>query len=219
MDPISILPRLISPIKDAFLFFQKKWWPPKFGYKLAHSNILEIIGPYVPKEKVIEILGHPHRVENGSVGYRFANALLQINYKDDWIESVAIVSLKMRWPNRLTVFPFDFKIGATTFEEIREYGEMEKSPMKMEVDFSSKFYCLSYESYFGHPGRYFHYNFALFSGATYPQVNVPEAKYRSRDEHDFYGPVDLLDTSAKFNGVCISINEKEGFQFSFQLFN
>ena len=221
MDPISLLPRLISPIKDAILFFKKKWWPPKFGYGLAHSNILEIIGPYVPKDKVIELLGQPHRIQEKSCAYRFENALLQVNYdKDfDFVESVALVSVKMRWPNRLQIFPFDFTIGASSFEEIREYGEEAKSPIKMDVEFSSKYYCLSCECFYGHPGRYFYYNFALFAAATFPSVEMPEAKYESIDENEMYGPAYLLSTDSKFNGVCISTKEGGGFAFSFQMFN
>jgi hypothetical protein len=218
LDPFSIGAKILGLLKDLTSYIWRKWWPPKFGYKLAHSNVLEVIRPYVHKGKVIELLGQPHEVEHGRAGYRFSNALLQVNYEEDVVQSVALVSLKMRWPNRFKIFPLAFVMGSSTFAEVCQ-GIQGTIPIELQVNFSSKFFCVWGEQYFGNFGRYFYYSFALLSADTYPVVEMPHAIYEAIEPGQIQNGAHLKSTDSRFNAIAISRNENDTFCFDFTLFN
>ncbi|QKY07708.1 hypothetical protein [Janthinobacterium lividum] len=200
------------------MFFWQKWWPPKYGYKMAHSNILEIIAPYVYKEKVIELLGQPHEADGNHAAYRFSNALLQVNYDGDFVESVALVSLKMGWPNRFRVFPLSFVLGRSTFEDACTPEENQEH-IELVSEGSTKFFSLVNEQYFGNPGRYFYYSFALLDADTYPPVSMPKTQYRAKEEDQMQNGATLLNSKTKFNAIGISLKKDDGLCFYFQMFN
>lgn len=200
------------------MFFWRKWWPPKYGYKMAHSNILQIIAPHVYKEKVIELIGQPHETGNGQAAYRFSNALLQVNYDGDSVESVTLVSLKMGWPNRFKIFPLNFILGKSTFLDACVPAQ-DQSHIELECDGSTKFMSLTNEQYFGNPGRYFYYSFALLEADTFPTVSMPDAQYQAKEEGQIQNGAILLNAKVRFNAIGISTKEENGLNFSFQLFN
>ncbi len=217
MEPLSIGARLIKPLQDVVMFFWRKWWPPKYGYKMANSNILQIIAPYVYKEKVIELLGQPHETDQVHAAYRFSNALLQVNYDGDSVESVALVSLKMAWPNRFRVFPLTYILGASTFGDVCSLEDGQQH-IDLEWNGSSKFFSLVSEQYFGNPGRYFHYSFALLEADTFPAVLMPKAQYEAKEEGNIQKGAILLDRKARFNAIGISSKKDDGLCFYFQMF-
>jgi len=217
LDPLTIASKAINPAKDLVLYLKKKWFPPKIGYQMAPSNILEIIGPYVHHKKVEELLGFPHEIQSGRAAYRFANALLQINYDGDSIKSVTLVTLRLRWPNRFRIFPFDYEIGKSKFSDIFETSS--QGAIDCKLDYSSKFFCLWKQEYFGHPGRYFYYSFSLLSAATYPTIEMPEATYEAITQDHIELGVRLTTIDSKFNAITISTDEEELFGFDFTLFN
>ncbi|MBF6990778.1 hypothetical protein [Cupriavidus sp. IK-TO18] len=219
MDPLvtSIASRAVGPVKAAVLYFWRQWFPRRLGYQMAPKNILELIGPYVHRRKVIELLGHPHEYESGRAAYRFANALLQINYDGASVANVVLVSLRMAWPNRFEIFPFDFRLGASTFSDVCELQP--NGNLEMKVDSSTKFYTLWKEEYFGHSGRYHSYYFALLSAAVFPGVEMPPADYDRCDTEPWDQAILRNPGRAKFNAVMISKDNDELFAFDFTMFN
>ncbi|CAB3764397.1 hypothetical protein [Paraburkholderia solisilvae] len=217
MEPLTVASKAIGPVKAAITYFWRKWFPPRLGYRMAPSNILEIIGPYVHEPKVIEVLGQPHERHNQSAAYRFANALLQVNYDGDFVESVALVSLRLTWPNRFQIFPFRFKLGSSRFSDTCEIDE--NGDLDLRVNFSTKFFCLWNTQYFGHPGRYLYYSFALLEAATYPLVRMPKAAYEAAERLHIERGAKLRTVDSKFNAVMVSTKEDELFAFDFTMFN
>ncbi|WP_250519630.1 hypothetical protein [Caballeronia sp. NCTM1] len=217
MEPISLASKAVGPIKATVQYFWRKWFPPKLGYRMAPSNLLEVICPYVYEGKVLEVLGQPHERHDERSAYRFVNALLQIDYEGESVKRVALVSLRLRWPNRFRVFPLAHKLGEATFADACERSG--KREIELRTDFSSKFFCLWNERFYGYPGRYLYYSFALLSAATYPVIEMPAADYEAIDAGHIERGARLLTETAKFNAVMISRDEGENFSFDFTLFN
>lgn len=217
MELFSVGPKVFGAIKDIWTYFQKRWWPPKYGYRLAYSNILEVVKPYTYRPKVVELLGQPHECNGSRTGYRFSNAFLQVNYAEDSVESVALVLLRPRWPNRFKIHPMNLTLGASTFKDACSH-DIQGGALKMKVNNSSKFYCLWNEQYFGNRGRYLYYSFALLEADTFPTISMPPADYVAVDPgHVEHGAV-LQDSSRKFNAIWISRNEDDGMCIDFTLF-
>jgi hypothetical protein len=200
-------------------FAWRRFFPRKVGYPLAPSNILEVIGPYVYREKVIELLGQPHSSYGGTVGYRFANALLQVNYEGDAVYSVALVATSLRWPNRFQVFPLEIKIGSATFADVCTLDD--DGTLALRADHSSKFYAHWRQEYFGFPGRYMHYGFAMLEAAVYPAVKRPEGNVEFgaaiQDEARRNRLINPKET--RFNAVVVSRSEEDHFQFTWSIFS
>lgn len=204
-------------IKVVWNFFEgvyRRFFPKKYGYTVAPSNILEVIQPYTSKGKVLELLGRPHSADNVCDSYRFKNALLQIRYDDnESIDAVVLGSLSLRWPNRFRIFPLDYVLGATKYADVRwsENDEM------MSKEMSSKFFSVSRTSYFGFPGRYLYFTFSSISAATYPQLGI-DVFFHDRDNNEsleYCSPTPYADQ--RFNLVTISRND-DGMMFSWAEF-
>jgi len=219
MEPVGVF---LGVAKGAWAFAKfvwRKFFPSKVGYPLAPSNILEVIGPYIYREKVIELLGQPHSSYGGTVGYRFANALLQVNYEGDAVDSVVLVAISLRWPNRFRVFPLEFEIGSSTYAEVCTLND--DGTINLQVDHSSKFYTRWKQEYFGFPGRYMHYGFAMIEAAVYPAVKMPKGDIEHGMETEGEVRRDRLINpgEARFNAVMVSRSEKEYFQFTWNVFS
>ncbi|MFC4278473.1 hypothetical protein [Achromobacter aloeverae] len=216
-----MMDQLAGPLaKHSVTLFQlvyRRIVPPKFGYRIAPSDILEVISPFTYLGKVIELLGQPHQTfdtdEGRVLAYRFRNALLQINVKMESVVSVALVSLRLRWPNRFKVFPLGLQLGRDTFESV--YKIKGETSRRFRTDNSSKFFTYSQKTWFGFPGRYFNFHFAAMEAATYPPIRMPEVKFERVE--DFYST--LLEAKAKFNAVAITRDEDETFPFSWEYFS
>lgn len=200
-------------------FGWRKLFPPKLGYPLAPSNLLEVITPFVYREKVLEVLGQPHSFYNNTAGYRFGNALLQVNYDNDTVESVVLVATRLWWPNRFRVFPLNLKIGASSFADACELAP--DGTIKMQIDNSSKFYTRWKREYFGFGGRYMNYSFAMIEAATYPMVVMPKGDVDFGPEPEPEARRDTLRNpkQTRFNAVMVSRSENESFDFSWSIFS
>lgn len=197
----------------------RKLFPPKVGYTMAPSNLLEVISPGTCRAKVEEILGAPHCDTRGGAAYRFANALLQLEYADDAVELVCLATLRTRWPNRFDVFPLGLKLGVVTFKDL--FNAHPKDPTHLFIDNSSKFFVHWRSYYFGHPGRYFHFAFGSIAAATYPALDVPEVDSNTLNDGSNRQPRTAAlskPEEVRCNVVCIGRTEHETFPFSWQLF-
>jgi hypothetical protein len=190
-----------------------KWaHPPKIGFRLAPPNLLEVVRPYAYRGRVLEELGEPHHVWRGASedSYRFSDALLQIRYsKDDYIDSVTLVALTLRWPHRFTIHPLTFKLGRENYEKV-----CRDIPVVVSRDFSSKFMTYWKTEYFGFPGSYLHFSFASISAATWPPVKATGVEVEERKDDVFL----LKNANIKFNAVAISIDAPEVFPFTWSSF-
>lgn len=195
----------------------RRFFPTKYGYKVAPTNILEVISPFTYEGKVFEILGQPHakqiRPDMTCLAYRFTNALLQVNVVDDYVDSVSLVSLNLRWPNRFTIFPLNLKLGKHKFADaLRMAGETSDV---LSLDASTKFYIGSCKCYYGFPGRYRYYHFASVSAACFPPIPEPATDIERLSDSE--GRLKNLSTAA-FNGVAICRRENDHFPFEWSYF-
>ncbi|MGD1326119.1 hypothetical protein ACNHE5_14590 [Pandoraea pnomenusa] len=178
------------------------------------------MSPYVYKGKIIEILGQPHSFHGDVAGYRFANALLQVNYENDAVVSVALVATRKWWPNRFRVFPFGWEIGSTSFAEVCEIGS--NGTLRLRAENSSKFYTRWSQQYLGFPGRYLTYGFGMIEAATFPAPQMPkgEVEFGEWDEaSDIRYDTLLTPKTTRFNAVMISTAEVEFFPFTWSIFS
>ncbi|MFM0727655.1 hypothetical protein PQQ53_28685 [Paraburkholderia strydomiana] len=197
--------------KSAFGYARKRFFPPKVGYQLTPSNLLEVVRPFSNYGKVAELLGEPHHVWKAQASYRFADSLLQIERDDDnVITAVTLATLKPRWPHRFRVHPLEFVLGRDTFRDVFPEGEI-----VLSHNGSSKFNIYSKTGYFGFPGSYLHFSFGIVEAATWPPlrwqrdaeiVNSNEARTLANPER------------VKFNIVSVTIDEPEFLPFTWSSF-
>ncbi|OMQ78005.1 hypothetical protein [Burkholderia pseudomallei] len=200
-----------SVAKSAFGYARKRFFPPKVGYQLTPSNLLEVVRPFSNYRKALELLGEPHHVWNAQASYRFADSLLQIEHDaNDVITAVTLATLKLRWPHRFRVHPLGFMLGKNTFRDVFPEGEIALSHIG-----SSKFNIYSKTEYFGFPGSYLHFSFGIVEAATWPPllwqrdaeiVQNGEARTLTNPER------------VKFNIVALTIDEPEFFPFTWSAF-
>ncbi|CAJ0817192.1 hypothetical protein LMG19087_03015 [Ralstonia wenshanensis] len=206
--------------KSAFGYFRDRYFPKRLSYQIAPPNILEVVSPYVHRDKVIELLGRPHRLEGNTSAYRFKNALLQIEYENDNAVTVTLASLQLRWPNRFEIFPLGLKMGSSTF------GEVSVDPECIaKVENSSKFFAYWTKEYFGFPGRYMNYYFGMIEAATHPPLKMPKGETEAVGEIDDFVRFYKISkpSKTKFNIVCVSavfVDEREiAPSFSWEFFS
>ena len=203
---------LIPVARGAWSYIRKWVRPPKIGYQLAPSNILEVVRPYANRKKIVELLGHPHHEWRERASYRFDDALMQVIYDEsDMVDTVVLAALSLRWPHRFKVHPLNLKVGASTF-----YDACESDSVELRQDQSSKFTTFWIERDFGFPGNNHSFSFALVGAATYPPLDWGHR----RSFPDWEGERWMMkDTRAvKFNAIAISRKEGELFPFSWEAF-
>ncbi|KPC52009.1 hypothetical protein [Amantichitinum ursilacus] len=201
-----------NALKGPLSYLRKKLWPPKIGYQLAPSNLLEVVRPYAYKGKIKELLGEPHHKAAGVESYRFADALLQIMYEDDEdIRSVTFVGINPWWPHRFRIHPLSLTLNRSTFAD-----GCGSDALELEKDQSSKFTLYWKTEYFGFPGNYLHFSFGLLEAATWPPTT-----WDTRPQPDIAG-TDMKwilrnPSSVRFNAIAITKKE-EGFPFIWSAF-
>ncbi len=216
--PVPMPSSIVKPTINVVQFLWKKFFPPKLGYRMAPKNLLEVIGPTTSRRKVEELLGAPHYMTEQISAYRFANALLQVQYDGDSVFVVCLASLSLRWPNRFTVFPLPFVLGKTTVQDL--YEASPEDPKSLLLEFSTKFFVQWRSYYFGFPGRYFYYTFGVMEAATYPALSPPPIETeKCEDEQDTNLVRVKNPNSTRFNVVCISRAEIEAFPLDWSNFS
>jgi len=195
----------------------RRFFPPKYGHKVAPRNLLEVIGPHTYEGKVFEILGQPdgHSATDGRrvLAYRFSNALLQVDLVDHQVETVALAAPKLRWPNRFEVFPFGLRMGRDSYGDIFALAP-EDEPRLFQHEFGARHSLFSKAFYFAYSGRYLNYHFACINAPTYPRIEYEPEGF----EWDENGSPTLRDDMTKFNAVAITARDVAAFPFRWEHF-
>lgn len=202
---LGLIKSVFNGVVEAVKYALKRWFPPKIGFALIPSNILEVIHPYTNQGKVVELLGAPHHKDRNQVTYRFSNAFLQILYDETGaVDTVTVAALRTRWPNRTNIHPLSFKLNKNTMADVSE-----ARPMVLKRDGSSKFNVYWRSEYFGFPGSYNYFSFGVIEAATWPGLTMPPSVEYSWDDSILQRP-----EKVRFNIVAVSRDEPEFFPFT-----
>jgi len=145
---------------------------PRVKELRAPVNLFEHIQPYVSIEHLRDVFGVPYRTEQGWITFKFSDVFVQIVSKDGTTVSSADVLLRRISP--FTIFPvylLEYVLGKSTLASILD------SDSEIKKEYSSKFFCVYVNRYFGFPGKYNHYTFGVYSG---PGIRAPKYKWNNK---------------------------------------
>ena len=92
--------------------------------------------------------------------WNFNNASIQVLTKDN--NSIDVITLIKQLPNSadtFTIYPLNYKLGNLRYADLK----CNDSPKK---DYSSKFYSIYINCYFGNPGNYYNFEFGAYEGGS-----------------------------------------------------
>jgi hypothetical protein len=200
---ISIFEKVISTLS----WLIKKARRPRIAGQRAPIDIFEQCGPGTSIERMKEVLGAPNKTSGNQFGYKFSDALVQIESKDGIsISALGVVLPRKKWRTTFQVYPHPLKLilGKATLGDVLE----EETEVKWES--SSKEYVLYMNTGYGFPG--------LYRGFTFGVIHAPfvsGADYK-RDRHS--GRLTTDPKRIPLNWAAVSLSSKEAVLFNYWLF-
>ncbi len=145
---------LLSPFFRLVGWGHEKLQRPHIALRRAPKNLFEHVKPGISVPRMREVLGVPHREEQGQYRYVFSEACVQLDSEDETtVDAISVGLSTISWRHRFRVWPMHFVLGKTTFRSVVEPED------KVEFDFSSKHYHFYVVKHFGFSGLY--WSFAL----------------------------------------------------------
>ncbi len=132
----GILGKVISAaFGPAFSYAKKRWLRPSIETEKAPQNVFEHLQPGASKDRVREVLGSPHRTAGETWGYRFRDAMIQIEFWDSGSAKSVALALTIHSPKAGFKVPMiERPLGQLTLEDaMSESGEIEyRSTLRTE---------------------------------------------------------------------------------------
>lgn len=151
---ISVVGKLIS----ASAWIAGKVRRPRISRRLAPLDIFEQFGPGTSIERMKELLGAPYREQANRYGYKFSDALVQIESENGMsISALGVALTRKGWRDTFEVYPHPMKLilGRTTLGDVLEEG------MKVNYESSSKEDLLFVQIGYGFPSLYRNFTFGV----------------------------------------------------------
>ena len=157
MNPDTLdIPSFAKLIEAAW----KKIKRPRISELRAPVNLFVHAQPYVTLEHCRDIFGSPYRVDGCWITFRFNDIYLQVTSKDGITAmSVDVLLRRHRAFTTFPVYPLKFVLGRLKLSDVLDGNN------HLQREYSSKFYCIFTNRYFGNPGNYHHYLFGVYSGS------------------------------------------------------
>ena len=142
---VGLVGKILSAAFDrASSYAKKRWFRPSIETSKAARNIFEHLQPTVSRDRVKELLGSPHRVAGETWGYRFNDAMVQIEFWDGGPAKSVALALTIHSPKAGFKVPMiDRRLGQLTLEDaMSDRGEFEyRSSLRTDVADRTRLSC------------------------------------------------------------------------------
>jgi hypothetical protein len=122
-------------LRPAYSYAKKHLFRPSVETSKAPKNIFDHIQPSASKDRVKEVLGSPHRMVGDAWGYRFKDAMVQIEFWDSGsAKSVALALTIYSSKAGFRLPMIDQPLGVLTLEDaMNDQGDLEyRSSLRTE---------------------------------------------------------------------------------------
>jgi len=200
---ISIFGKAITALSWLF----EKISRPRIAGRRAPIDIFEQCGPGTSIERMKQVLGAPNKTSGNRFGYKFSDALVQVESEDGIsISALGVVLPRKKWRTNFRVYPHPLNLilGKATLEDVLDEGA------EIKWGSSSKEYILYMNTFYGFPG--------LYRGFTFGVIHAPfvsGADYR-RDRHN--GRLITNPKRIPLNWAAVSLSSEEAVLFDYWLF-
>lgn len=172
---------------------------PSIKLPEAPRNIFEYFGPGKSLEWMKEKLGAPYRHTAHQYGYKFSDALVQIESSDGHsITSIGVALPRLTRRARFPIYPHpsNATLGVATWADVFEDG------MEIKKELSSKEYLTYIEANFGFPGHYNNFTFGLLQA---PFIGGPHYQWVGDQQiaHPDKVRINWAGVSADTNHPCL----------------